>query len=52
MKKSDAKRFETLLIKGSGREEDYDELINIVRESGNMEKTKEKAQRYVNEAAK
>ena len=52
MKESDAKRFETLLINGNGREEDYDELINIVRESGNMEKTKEKAQRYVNEAAK
>ena len=51
MNKSDAKRFEALFMNGSEREEDYDELINIVRASGNMEKTKEKAQGYVKKAA-
>ncbi len=51
MKESDARRFEALL-KGSDNEEDYDELINVVRKSGNIEKTKERAQGYVGEAAK
>ena len=52
MKKNQLKKFEALLINGSDKEEDYDELINVVRESGNIEKTKEKAQEYVDDAAK
>lgn len=52
MEENQAKRFEALLINGSDNEVDYDELINVVRESGNIEKTKERAQEYVNDAAK
>ncbi|MGD9158113.1 MAG: polyprenyl synthetase family protein [Desulfobacteraceae bacterium] len=52
MKESESKRFESLLNNGSDKEEDYDELISVVRESGNMEKTKDRAQEYVEEAAK
>ena len=51
MKESESKRFEALLNNGSDIEEDYDELINVVRESGNMEKTKERAREYVEKAA-
>ena len=51
MKERDSKRFEALLVNGSDNEEDYNELISVVRESGKIEKTKEKAQRYVEKAA-
>ena len=52
MNGADSERFKTLLTNGSNKEEDYDELIDVVRKSGNMEKTKEIAQKYVEEAAK
>lgn len=51
MKKSESKRFEALLKNGSDKEEDYDALVNVVRESGNIEKTKERARKYVEKAA-
>ena len=51
MEEKESKRFESLLINGSDKEEDYDELISIVRESGNMEKAKARAQEYVEKAA-
>ncbi len=52
MKADDAKRFEALLSNGSEREEDYSELIDMVRNSGNIEKTKTRAKAYMEEAAK
>ncbi|MBN1903804.1 MAG: polyprenyl synthetase family protein [Deltaproteobacteria bacterium] len=52
MKADDTKRFEALLINGSDREEDYHDLINIVRNSGSIEKTKERAKSYIENAAK
>jgi len=52
MKESESKRFEALFKNGSDREEDYDEIIKVVRESGNIEKTRERAREYVEEASK
>ncbi|NLD36024.1 MAG: polyprenyl synthetase family protein [Desulfatiglans sp.] len=52
MTADDVKRFEALLLQGSEKEEDYRDLVNIVRNSGGMEKTKAKAKAYIEDAAK
>ncbi len=52
MNADDKKRFETLLLNGSDREGDYLDLIDIVRKSGNIEKTKIRAKSYIEEAAR
>ncbi len=51
MKDHDTKRFKALLLNGSDREEDYTDLINIVRNSGSIEKTKGRAKGYIEQAA-
>jgi octaprenyl-diphosphate synthase len=51
MKADDVKRFEALLLNGSESEDDYLDLINIVRNSGSIEKTKIRAKGYIEEAA-
>ena len=52
MKKKESDRFETLFLNGSNKEEDYDGLINAVRESGSIDKAKIMAKEYVEKAAK
>ncbi len=52
MDESCQKKFRDLFENGSDKEEDYDELINAVRESGSLEKTKARAHEYVDRAAK
>lgn len=52
MNETDSKRFEALLINGSEQEEDYRDLVNTVRNSGGIEKTKIRAKGYIEEAAK
>jgi octaprenyl-diphosphate synthase len=51
MTKDESEKFKELLLNGSNSEEDYNELINLVRVSGNIEKTKSRAQEYVATAA-
>ena len=51
MKDNESDKFEALLVNGSDKDEDYDELINVVRKSGNIEKTKKVAREYVEKAA-
>ncbi len=52
MKEDDSKRFEALLINGSDSEEDYLDLIKMVRNNGSIEKTKARAKGYIEEAAR
>lgn len=52
MKETDSKRFEALLLNGSEHEEDYLDLVNIVRNSGGIEKTKTRTNGYIEKAAK
>jgi octaprenyl-diphosphate synthase len=52
MKEMDSKRFEALLLNGSEQKEDYLALINIVKNSRNIEKTKARAKGYIEEAAR
>lgn len=51
MDESELKRFEDLFVNGSDNEKDYNDLINLVRESGGIEKTRNMAQEYVKKAA-
>lgn len=51
MKNSDADKYKEIFEKGSIKDSDYDELISFVRESGGIEKTRIKAEQYVEKAA-
>ncbi|MFC1840135.1 polyprenyl synthetase family protein [Thermodesulfobacteriota bacterium] len=51
MNKGETDRFKETFIKGSSDDIDYEELINFVRESGSVEKTRAKAEKYVEKAA-
>jgi octaprenyl-diphosphate synthase len=51
MNKDEADRFKKIFINGSSDDNDYEELIAFVRESGSIEKTREKAEKYVEKAA-
>jgi octaprenyl-diphosphate synthase len=52
MKEMDSKRFEKLLLNGSEKEGDYLDLVNTVRNSGGIDKTKARAKDYIEEAAR
>ena len=52
MKESESKRFKDLFLNGSEKKEDYNLLINLVRESDNIEKTKARATEYVEAASR
>ncbi len=51
MTKAESDKFKELLLNGNDSEAGYNELINLVRASGNIEKTKNRAQEYVAKAA-
>jgi len=51
MNKSESSKYKEILINGSSNEDDFEELITLVRESGNIEKTRDKAEEYVKKAA-
>ncbi|MBN2245844.1 MAG: polyprenyl synthetase family protein, partial [Candidatus Aminicenantes bacterium] len=51
MTEDEAEKYKELLLNRSKSEADHSELINLVRSSGNIEKTKRRAQEYVAKAA-
>lgn len=51
MNNSEVDKYKETFVNGSNNDSDYDELINFVRESGAIEKTRVKAEQYVEKAA-
>jgi octaprenyl-diphosphate synthase len=51
MNNSEVDKYKETFVNGSNNDSDYDELISFVRESGAIEKTRVKAEQYVEKAA-